>query len=164
MPELDSLSALVADLESQLAFHQRQEGFHAEQEELHRERRGFHAAERARLAECLQALCRSAEEARTLAARTATSALADEDLGPRSRPKVTRMVARVVEDKLGSSRFGVRQITQEINRRFAAHIKIPVKEKQVSIVLARLAAAGRIYQIRPGRPYQEALFTRQRPG
>lgn len=166
MANLDSLSSILADLEAQAAVHQRQAQHHAEQEEAHRERRSFHAAELARISQCLTALRGAAVEARTLAARPlpADSIEAMEDFGPRSQPKVTAMVGRVVADKTAGSRFGVREVTQAVNRRFAQHLESPVREKQVSIVLSRMAGSGRIHQVRKGRPYQEAIFTLGRPG
>jgi hypothetical protein len=158
-----SLADLLADLEAKVAFHRRQEGLCAEQEALFRGRRSFHAAELERVSRCYETLRTAAATAEEIAAQAVPAEPAGEDLGSRSRPKLTRMVARVLEDKAGSARFGAREVTAEVNRRYAAHLRRPADEEQVAIVLKRMADAGRLHKLRKGRPYHEALYARERP-
>jgi hypothetical protein len=160
---MQSLADLLADLEAKVAFHRRQEGLCAEQEALFRERRSFHAAELARISQCYESLRTAAATAEEIAAQAIPAEPAGEDLGSRSRPKLTRMVARVLEDKAWSARFGAREVTAEVNRRYAAHLRRPADEEQVAIVLKRMADAGRLHKLRKGRPYHEALYARERP-
>ena len=48
----------------------------------------------------------------------------------------------------------------EINHRYGYRLRRPVKPKLVSIVLRRLAATGRLQEVRKGRPHHEALYSR----
>jgi hypothetical protein len=73
------------------------------------------------------------------------------------------MVTRVLEDKAASARFGASEVTAEVNRRYAAHLRRPVDEEQVSIILKRMADAGRLHRLRKGRPYHQALYSREQP-
>ncbi len=160
---MSSLADLLADLEAKVAFHRRQEGLCAEQEALFRERRSVHAAELERISQCYESLRTAAATAEEIAAQAVAAEPAGEDLGSRSRPKLTRMVSRVLEDKAGSARFGARTVTAEVNRRYAAHLRRPADEEQVAIVLKRMADSGRLHRLRKGRPYHEALYTREQP-
>ena len=158
-----SLADLLADLEGKVAFHRRQEGLCAEQEALFQERRSFHAAELARISQCYETLRAAAATAQEIAAQAVAVEPAGEDLGSRSRPKLTRMITRVLQDKTASARFGARDVAADVNRRYGPHLRKPVEEEQVAIVLKRMADAGRLHKLRKGRPYHEALYARERP-
>lgn len=156
-----SISELLASLEDQAAEHERQEAFHAEQEALHRERRSAHAAELEQVRRHLEAL-RAAVTALDQAGSRPASANPsedDEDLGPASRPRVARMVEKVVETRRPGERFGSEALTVEVNRRFGDRLRKRIEEPQVSVVLRRLAQKKRIELVRRGRPHQEALYT-----
>jgi hypothetical protein len=157
---MSSLDDLLADLETKVAFHRRQEGLCAEQEAIFRERRSFHSAELARISQCYESLRTAAATAEEIAAQTLPAELPGEDLGSPSRPKLTRMVTRVLEDRAGSARFGASEVAAEVNRRYAAHLRRPVEDEQVAIVLKRMADAGSLQKLRKGRPYHQALYSR----
>lgn len=156
-----SIVEVLESLEAQAADHERQEAYHAEQEILHRERRSTHAAELEEIRRHLEAL-RSAVAALDEAGRRPVHATRpepdDEDLGSASRPKVARMVEKVVEAKRQGERFGPEALTEEVNRRFGDRLRKPVDARQVSGVLRRLIHKKRIELVRPGRPHQEALY------
>jgi hypothetical protein len=160
MPSTDqSIAELLESLEAQAADHERQEAYHAEQETLHRECRGAHATELEEIRRHLEAL-RSAVAALDQAGRrTAPAPEPDaEDLGSASRPRVARMVEKVVESKRPGERFGSEALTGEVNQRFGDRLRTPLDERQVSVVLRRLAEKKRIELVRRGRPHQEALY------
>ncbi len=158
-----SLPDLLADLAAKLAFHRREEQLAAEQEAIFRDRRTFHGAELERVAQTYEALRTSVAAAQEIAARKVPAEVPAEDLGTRNRPKLTRMIARVLEDLPKSARIGARQVTAEVNRRFGPHLRKPADSERVSIALRRMAEAGRLHQLRKGRPYNEALYTREKP-
>lgn len=76
------------------------------------------------------------------------------------KPSLTRMVERVIESRPPDESFGTNYITAEINHRYGDRLRRPVKAKLVSIVLRRLAATGRLREVRKGRPHHEALYSR----
>ncbi len=155
-----SIAELIGSLEAQAAEHERQESFHAEQETFHRERRSAHAAELEQVRRHLEAL-RAAVAALDQTDRRSlqnTPAEDDEDLGPASRPRLARMVEKVVETMRPGERFGSESLTAEVNRRFGERLRKPIDERQVSVVLRRLAEKKRIELVRRGRPHQEALY------
>lgn len=160
---MSSLADLLADLEAKVAHHRRQEGICAEQEALYRERRSFHAAELGRISQVYESLRTSAATAEEIAAQALPAEPPGEDLGSPSRPKLTRMVVRVLEDKAPSARFGANEVTAEVNRRYAAHLHRPAEEAQVAIILKRMAENGRLQKLRKGRPYHQALYSRGGP-
>jgi hypothetical protein len=161
MPSTDrSIAELLESLEAQAADHERQEAYHAEQETLHRELRSSHAAGLEEIRKHLEALRAAASALDHAANRPAPGPLAeeDEDLGSPSRPRVQRMVEKVVESKRSGERFGCEALTEEVNRRFGDRLRQSLDERQVSVVLRRLAQKKSIELVRRGRPHQEALY------
>jgi len=152
-----SIERLLAQLERQLAYHREQEKLHSEQEAAHGEQRVRHAAESARISETVAALRSSLSSALGL---VSASGSGDEDLDTGHRRILTRLVARVVEEKLEDERFGGARVTEEVNQRFPDLLRKPVGVRNVSLVLRRLADSGRIRQVRRGRPHHEALYVR----
>jgi Glu-tRNA(Gln) amidotransferase subunit E-like FAD-binding protein len=156
-----SIAELLESLEAQAADHERQEAYHAEQEILHRERRSAHAAgleQVRRHLEALRAAVAALDQAASRPAPASRPEMDDEDLGSASRPKVQRMVEKVVESKRPGVRFGSEALTGEVNQRFGDRLRKPLDERQVSVVLRRLAEKKRIELVRRGRPHQEALY------
>lgn len=157
-PTADSI---LTRLETELA--QRRE-----QMELHTREEARHRAERERLTQEMDDL------ARTVEAFRASYGSAVKLVGPGPRPQedpdntgdhrtITRLVTRVISGKEGGERFGPEELTREINRRFSESLRKPIEMRQVSDVLRRMARAGRIYQVRRGRPHHEALYVQERP-
>ena len=156
-----SIAELIESLEAQAAEHERQEAYHAEQETLHRELRSNHAAELEevrRHLEALRAAVGALDQAASRPAFAAQTQVDDEDLGSASRPKVQRLVEKVVESKRPGEPFGSEALTGEVNQRFGERLRKPIDERQVSVVLRRLAEKKRIELVRRGRPHQEALY------
>lgn len=162
-PSGPSLPDLLADLSAKLAFHAREEKLCAEQEALFRDRRAQHAAEVERITQTYEALRTSVAAAQEIAARRIPAEVPVEDLGTRNRPKLTRMITKILDDLPKSARIGAREVTEEVNRRFGAHLRKPADPERVSIALRRLAESGRLHRLRKGRPYHEALYTREKP-
>lgn len=157
-----SVPEIIASLEKQLALHREQEGTHAEREAFHRGQREAHAAE-------IEALSRRLDEFRAASAAAMDLALRapapapvapakEEDYGPASRPKVVKMVRRILTD-LGPNRgVGASWIASEINRRFGDRLRKEVSMSQVSTILRRLQQKGEIRLQKDGRPHHEARY------
>jgi hypothetical protein len=154
-----SISELLASLEAQAAEHERQEAHHAEQEVFHRERRSAHAAELEQIRRHLEALRVAVATLDRADLSASVPEPDDEDLGPASRPRVAKMVEKVVESKRPGERFGCEALTAEVNRRFGDRLRQRIEEPQISVVLRRLAQKKRIELVRRGRPHQEALYS-----
>ena len=153
-----SVEEIIASLEAQAAVHREREAFFAAQEALYREQRERHAAELATITRRLEAFRDSAAAAAELAERTVESTAEDEDFGPASKPRLARMVRRVVSE-LGPDRvFGANWVTQEINSRFESNLRQPVKAPQTSAVLRRMHRLGELDLRRPGAARHEARY------
>src|SRR4051812_42284378 len=89
-----SLSAIVANLDAQIALHRKREAFHAEQESLHRQQRELHAAELEVLTKNLETFRAATAAVLDLAGRHMTSVLPPTapDPDPGRRPRLSRMV------------------------------------------------------------------------
>lgn len=159
-----SVSEIIASLEEQLALHREQEGAHAEREAFHRGQRETHAAEIEALTRRLDEFRAASAAALDLALRAPSSSPApvapvkEEDYGPASRPKVVKMVRRILTD-LGPNRgVGASWIAFEINRRFGDRLRKEVSMSQVSTILRRLRQKGVIRLQTDGRPHHEARY------
>jgi hypothetical protein len=152
----DVLSALGAEISQ----HREREAFHAAQEVVHREERARHAAELERLTKLQETLSEAAGAALEIARRRLPAHADIEDLGSKSRPRLTRMVEKVVEEKKPDEPFGPMAVAREVTRRFGDRMRKPVDSRLVSIALRRLHERGQIQQVRPGRPHSEALYVR----
>ncbi len=161
-----SIADLVARLEAQAAFHREREALHAKQEDLHRQQRTHHAAELEQIAVRLDAFRSASAAVLELADRIVPPDPGEdgEDFGPAYRPRLGRMVKRVIEGLGETGRFGPAWVTSEINRRFGQGLRKPVKARQISVVLRRMHRYGRIHLVREGRPHHEALYSRTAGG
>ena len=153
---------LLAQLEKQLAQHREREAFHSEKEGFHRGQREHHAQEAARIAQTADALRASLTAAFGLVGTELSTAKKDEDMDTGLVRILTRLVNRVIEDRLPDERFGAGWVTGEVNRRFPDILRRPASERQVALALRRQARRGRIKQVRRGRPHHEALYVRER--
>lgn len=157
-----SLAAVVSNLEEQIAVHREREAFHAQHEAHHRQQREQHAAELATLTRSLDALKTAADAAVGLAARpgAASHSLAAPDPDPGRKPRLSRMVALVVESWPAGEPFGTAAIAAEIATRYRDRLRKGVDSRMVSVHLRRLLASGRLTSVREGRPHYEALYAR----
>ena len=169
MAKTRSVEEILAKLQEQVNFHGERESFHAAQEELHREQRGAHAAALEDARRRLELFQAASAEALELAERNIVPAkpqspdLETEDLGSAARPKLGRMVMLLLRNKGADERFGAQGLSQEVNQHFRDRLRRAVDYTQMSVVLRRLERRGLIHQVRPGRPYKEALYVRERP-
>jgi len=158
-----SVAQVLANLESQLTFHQEREAHHAQQEALHREQRAVHAAEHEQVARAYEAFKASAGGAAEIAARAAVPS-PETSPPPEGTPgKVTlpsRLVARAVAAIPAGETFSPSRIAAEVNQRFRAELKKPVDVRQASTNLRRLQAEGVVRLAQKGAPHHEALYTR----
>jgi DNA-binding transcriptional ArsR family regulator len=158
-----SLAAVVANLEEQIAVHREREAFHAQQEAQHQQQREHHAAELATLTHNLEAFKAAADAAVGLAVRpgAATRLLPAADPDPGRKPRLSRMVALVVESWPAGEPFGITAIAAEVASRYRDRLRGGVDPRMVSVHLRRLLADGKIVSIREGKPHHEALYARQ---
>ena len=161
-----SIAEVLQSLEAQAAFHAERESFHAGQEESHREQRSAHAGKLQEIRLRLEAFRAAAAEALDLAEEPAIPAAVQEkaDLGPASRPNLTRMIDLILATKPPGEHFGPVTLCEEVNRHFGDRLRRPFKPGQVSVALRRFDRLGRIHQVRKGRPHWEAQYVREAAG
>jgi hypothetical protein len=161
-----SVAAILSGLEAQIARQREQEAFHDEREAFHREQGARCAAELERLVQSLEAFKASAEHAADLATRhlpvPAPPKPAD-DLPPGRKVSLNKAVAKVVEGKGAQEPFGPREVTEEVNRRFAGRLRKTIDVPQVSVSLRWLASTRRIFRLEKGRPHWGSQYVRQLP-
>ena len=159
-----TVDSILARLEAQLAQHREQVALHTRQEAHHREERERHTRQMEEVEKSIEAFRASSGTAVELVGRSEVRLPEDDaDLDTGSDRILTRLVARVISGKSGDERFGPEELTREVNRRFPEILRKPAGVRQVSDVLRRMSRAGRIYQVRRGRPHHEALYVQERP-
>lgn len=152
-----TLPEALTVLEKQVAELERQESHHAEREAFHREERARVAAEHAQVVQQLEAF-RAALA--TVNAELAKSRTADPaDYGSASKPRISKMVAKVLSTRQAGQPFGVGEVTEAVNLRFEDQLRRPASKRHVSIALQRAAGAGKLRLVRAGRPHREALYS-----
>ena len=158
----ESLVEILARLDGQISYHRERESFHAQQEELHRGQRAVHAGEIETLSRHREALGAAAAAAAALARRPRPAAPGvGEHIGPSGRPKLARMITRVVAERSPTEPFGAAALAREVQQRFQADLKKPVDARLVSIALRRMVKRGLLHVARRGRPHAEALYVRR---
>ena len=156
-----SVREILTRLESKIAFHRERAAFHKEQEELHRDKGAWHAAELETLTRHFEAFQATAGAAAELAEQPAPVQKSEEpDAG--SRPKLTRLVERVLETVAPAEPFGQTRVTREVNQRFENVLRRRVDPGQVSDILRRMHRMGRLRSVRAGRPHWESLYVKER--
>ena len=161
-----SVADVIAELQAQVEHYRKQEEMHAQQEVFHREQRAVAAEELAKVLERFESFKKAAESIGELIGRVpalhkaaAPAPEEEDDLGA-GRPKVSRLVAKVVEEQPPGQAFGATVIAGEVNRRFGKKLRRAVDVRAVGVNLRRLHLAGRIGQVREGKAHHEALYTR----
>lgn len=155
-----SVKEILIRLETKIAFHRERATFHRDQEELHRQQGAEHAAQLGTLTEHFEAFQATAVAAAKLAEHPAPVPKSDDLVGP--RPKLTRLVERVLETVSPAEPFGHNRVTREVNQRFESVLRRRVYPDQVSDVLRRMHRLGRIHSVRAGRPHWETLYVKER--
>lgn len=151
---------ILANLEKRIESLRGEAELHARQEEHHREQRSRLEAELRKAMEHLESfrLVAATAEELDLPAPAPPPPPPEEDLGP--RPTLAKMVARVVAGRPEGDRFGARSVAQEVNRRFRKELPRPLEPPAASVILRRMSTAGRIHQVREGKPNHEALYVK----
>ena len=162
-----SIDQMLAQLETKIVHHRERQAFHAKQEAFHRDQAALHATELATSVERFEAFSTAAQAAGELLDRARPGSPppsakdADEDLG-KGRP-LSRMIARVLEDKRPDEVFGPAAVTAEINKRWGAKLRRRPDPRSVAATLRRWAVAGRIHRTREGRAHYESLYVKKAP-
>lgn len=157
-----SVAQMLDHLEARIAHLRERRAFHAEQEAHHREQLALHDAELQKVLARFEAFKTAAEAAAEVALPPPPAAAPVEGPIPTfgSQPRVSSLVARVVESQPAGEPFGARSIAAEVNRRYQGILKKPVGSAAVSVALRRLLSARRLQQVRPGKAVHEALYSR----
>ncbi|MBW8875521.1 MAG: hypothetical protein JF614_11210 [Acidobacteria bacterium] len=158
-PDL-SIAQVLSDLESQIAHHEERETFHAGQEGLHRSQREVHAGELARLRERYESFKAAAQAAGAEVRRGAALRPAQDDVDANRRSTLSKLVARLIEQKGEDEPFGPTALAQEINDRYARRLRNPARARSVSMALRRLLAEGSVQLVKEGRAFHEAVYRR----
>jgi hypothetical protein len=157
-----SVTQMLAELEAQVAYHQKQEAYHAGQEVHHREERARHAADletaQARL-ESFRAAAESAGELVSQRREEAAKAEAQKPAVPDTGKSQTlsRIIRTVIAAKPAQEVFGATSILRDLQaRKGLGEIDI----RTVGATLRRLQANREIHLVQEGRAYHEAQYSR----
>jgi hypothetical protein len=155
-----SVARILGELEARIDHHRRQEAHHAQQEALHQEQKARHAAELAFALERYDTFRAAADAAGELVARPREKTAVDDSIPSGKWAVLSRLVARIVATKGPIESFGANQITREIEERWGDRLKRRVDPRSVAAKLRRMARTGHIHQLRAGRAFHEALYSR----
>jgi len=162
-----SVGEMLAKLEAQIAFHRERTAFHTEQRDRHQAELGRHAAELDRLTryyETFKGVAADVEEAFRDAQPALASELAKGDDALGGKPRVGRMVARVVKTWEPGVPFGASAVAAEIGRRFAGKLSRGVDVRSVGASLRRRCEEGVLELVREGKPFHEAVYRKPAVG
>jgi len=154
-----SIAQVLSDLESQIANHEERESFHTGQEAFHRSQREIHEGELARLRQRYVGFKVAAQAAGEEVGRGAALRPVPED-SEGDRSTLSKLVARLIEQKDEGERFGPTALAQEINDRHAKRLRNPARARSVSVALRRLLADGDVRLVEEGRAFHEAVYVR----
>jgi hypothetical protein len=155
-----SIAQVLTDLESQIATHEERESFHTSHEAFHRSQRELHEGELARLRQRYEGFKIAAQAAGEEVGRGAGLRPAQEGFEENLRSTLSKLVARLIEQKGEAERFGPTILAQEINDRYAKRLRNPARPRSVSMALRRLLADGYVRLVEEGRAFHEAVYTR----
>lgn len=156
-----SIAQVLTDLEAQIASREERETFHACQETFHRSQRELHGGELSRLRERYEGFKAAAQAAGEEVRRGAASLLpAPENSETKQRSTLSKLVARLIEQKGVDERFGATALAQEINDRYVRRLRNPARVRSVSVALRRLLAEGSVRLVEEGRAFHEAVYRR----
>jgi hypothetical protein len=154
---------VVSRLEEQQAFHTRQAELHRQQEAEHRSQGEYHAAMAKETAERLAVFREAAQPAMALVGPPVPAAPSVEELELDGPVRLPGLVQAVTRDFGPQEPFGVTRVLEELVERYGRALKRRPRRPHVAVALRRMAADGRLHQLRPGRPHREALYTREAP-
>jgi hypothetical protein len=153
-----SIVQVLTDLEAQVRQLESQEAFHARQEVFHQEQRALRAGELETVRERYEAFKAAASAAGELVRRVKVEG-ADESLPPGT---ISKMVVRIIEGKVNGEKLTPTTMAKEVNQVFAKRLRRPVTRRNVSVALGRLAGLGRIHVVQRGKAFHEAVYAKGR--
>ena len=165
-PRLDRpIAEILARLETAIEFHREQEAFHRQYVASHQAQLDRHSAELAKLTEHCEALKRAAASAIELVDGVDLPLpLAVEDFGSARRPKLNKMVVRLIERLPPGQPLRASELAANVNYTFATLLKDRrVDARRISSALRWLDTTGYLRLLRAGRPHREALYVRPSP-
>lgn len=161
-----SIDETLAFLEAQIAHHRAQHEIHAKQEAFHAEQKGIHESELGKAIERFNLLKAASDALADLVVDVKPAAPAPvptpADVPTSGWRWLSRLMSLVLESKAPDEVFGASTIADEILERWGGKLKHDVDPRSVGSTLRRWAAEGEILQVREGRAYHEALYTKQR--
>jgi hypothetical protein len=155
-----SIAQVLADLQTQIAIHEERESFHTGHETFHRSQRELHESELARLRQRFEDFKAAAQAAGEEVGRGAALRPATEDSEENQRSTLSKLVARLIQQKGATEQFGPTVLAQEINDRYAKRLRNPARARSVSVALRRLLADGDVHLVEEGRAFHEAVYRR----
>ena len=158
-----SIAQVLADLAAQIGSHEERETFHTGQEAFHRSQRELHQGELARLRQRYEGFKTAAQAAGEEVRQGVSFLPAQDDAEANRRSTLSKLVARLIEQKGEAEQFGPTVLAQEINDRHAKRLRKPARARSISVALRRLLADGRVRLVEEGRAFHEAVYTRS-PG
>ena len=161
-----SIDETLAYLETQIAHHRTQHELHAKQEAFHAEQKGIHESELGKAVERFNLLKAASDALGDMVVDVKPAAPAPApppaDVPTSGWRWLSRLMSLVLESKAPDEVFGASTIADEILERWGSKLKHGVDPRSVGSTLRRWAAEGEILQVREGRAYHEALYTKQR--
>lgn len=158
-----SVAQIIDDLEAQIAQHKAQVDLHTAQEVFHAERKAHHTAELEKLSACLEDFRRTSSAVLEVTASRQNVKDDQRQLG--SRPRFSRLIDAILEDKAGDETFSATSLAREIQQRFGGRVEKArrVEPRSIASQLRRMAFRGEVHVAREGRAHHEALYSRNRP-
>jgi hypothetical protein len=163
-----SVARLLAELEKKVALHRDRQAFHAEQAATHEAQQAFHAAELQRALEHFEALRAAVTGAGEVLAPLPGEevpqpvAKPEPDELPGSKGDVfAKLVDRIIARKKPKEVFGAKEITRELNQRYAERLGRRADSRTVAQKLRRMALSHRLVRTREGKSFHEALYRRR---
>ena len=163
-----SVARLLAELEKKVALHRERQAFHAEQAATHEAQRDLHEAELQKALERFEALraavTAAGEVLAPLAGEEAPRPVAkpEPDELPRSQGDVfAKLVDRLVARKKPDEVFSAKDVTRELNQRYAERLGRRADARTVAQKLRRMALSHRLVRIREGKAFHEAQYRRR---
>jgi hypothetical protein len=155
-----SIERVLAELKDRIEHHRRQEAFHADREAFHQKEKAHHTAELQTVLERFETFQAAADAAGELVARPREARAVDESIPAGKGAVLSKLVARIVDRKGPIEPFGASDITQEIQQRYGDRLKRRIDVRTVAAKLRRMARVRMIHQLREGRAFHEALYSK----
>lgn len=159
-----TVAEILANLEARIAFHRDQESFHSGREAYHRDQRAHHAAELEKVTQHFEAFQASAGAAAEIAREAlpprSAEPVEEAEPEPGKRPRISHLVAKIIEGKRDGEPFGAAAVAEEVNRRFGSRMKKRLDPRSASVVLRRLRDARRLHVVREGKAHHETLYAK----